>query len=301
MNKITFIFPILFWLIPYWLSAQIPPEKNPFPTEEFIVYQSITDSIHKVHYQIGRHEPKEYTFDHGDDGDWIEIPLTDQNKNNKNFHHTYAPAYLKIINENIEKYYFLDDYYDIDMYSFSEIKSENLIFITARYSLYLIDKKNITVSKKIIPGKGQYEGEDAISPLYSALTLFDNEHFLLGNVQGFGVFCLDISNPAQPVELKQYSISQSNEGQFYAFFHQKNNDQFDLTLAQSDVKSDEKTVKRLYKKLKDIHYVLKNAPLEINSSGEPIIEISNETLQFSSSKVQYTLELKKGILSQEKR
>src|SRR5690606_17539603 len=117
----------------------------------------------------------------------------------------------------------------------------------------------------------------------------------------FGVFCLDISNPAQPCALKQCSISLSNEGQLYALFHQKNNVQFDVIIAQTDPNSDETTVKRSYKKLKDIHYILKNRPLETHSSGEPIIEISNETLQFSSSKVQYTLELKNGTLSQEKR
>lgn len=299
MNKFSLKLQLLSWLIPCWLTAQIPPEKNPFPTEEFVVYQTLKDSIQNVQYQIGRREPKEFTFDHGAEG-WTQVPLDEKSKNNQNFFHTYAPAYLKITTKNTENYYFLDDYYDIDMYAFTQLKSENLIFITARYSLYIIDKKNLSVSKKVIPGQGQYEGEDAISGLYSALTLFDNEKFLLGNVQGFSVFCLDVSNPDQPFELKQYSNSLFNEGQFYAFFHQKNNDQFDLILAQTDAKSDEKTVKRLYKKLKNIHYVLKNTTLEINSSGEPIVEISEEKLQFDSSKVQYTLELKNGTLSQEK-
>lgn len=44
--------------------------------------------------------------------------------------------------------------------------------------------------------------------LYNVLALFDNKLFLSGNVQGFCVFCFDLSNPKLPIELKQYKRGQ---------------------------------------------------------------------------------------------
>ncbi len=289
-------FNFLFFFLSGITLAQINPEKEPFPPEDFVVYLSKNDSIQNVLYEIGRYEPKGYTFTTGHNGAWIKVPLNDEQKNNKNFFHTHAPIYLKITKGNTGKYYFLDDYYDIDMYSFSELKSENLIFITARYSMYIIDNKHNTLSSKIIPGDGQYEGEDAISPLYSALTLFDEENFLLGNVQGFGVFCIDITHPAKPKELKQYSIDFSNKGQYYAFFHRKKKNKFDIMIAQSDVETDKRTIRRLYKKLKTVRYVMKSIPVKTNSSGEPQIEIGKHNLHFISKEKHYQLDLEKGIL-----
>ena len=71
------------------------------------------------------------------------------------------------------------------MFSFPDLPSDNLQIIAGRYAFYIYDIDKQTLSNELIPGLNQYEGEDAISGLYSGLTLFDNEKFLLGNVQVF--------------------------------------------------------------------------------------------------------------------
>ncbi|HLT87244.1 MAG TPA: hypothetical protein VKZ57_06610 [Sphingobacterium sp.] len=238
----TYLF-IWFLLIAFVANGQIiPEEKNPFPTNEFVVYAEHADSVNHIYYQVGRHEPKNYT------------------------HHILAPLYLKVKRQKEESYYFLNSYYDPDMFSFPPLTSDNLTIIAGRYDFYLYDIHNHTLSDKQTPGLHQYEGEDAISGLYSALTLFDNEHFLLGNVQGFGIFCFDISDPANPSELVQYNIKKPNGEQFYAFFHQTDYNLFDIIIAQQDTSSESRNIKRHYRKLRNVRYAMQHIAIDMDDA-----------------------------------
>src|SRR5690606_26780130 len=100
-------------------------------------------------------------------------------------------------------------------------------------------------------GVGQYQGEDAVSGLYSALTFFDHEKFILGNIQAFGIFCFNLRDYSQPIELKQYRISEENNGEYYAFFSPVDNGNFDIIVAQADLSSSSPNINRLYHKLKN--------------------------------------------------
>lgn len=285
------VFIVLF--CSFVMYGQISPEKNvPFHKSEFVVYRSFTDSLHNTLYEIGRHEPKNHIYKRNNEGKWEKVKQTID----ENFHHVYAPVYLKIQHKETENYYFLDDYYDVDFYRFKKLNSEKLLFIKARYHFHIFDREKRTLSSKAIPGLDQYEGEDAISGLYDALTLFDNEQFLFGNVQSFGVFCFDISNPSQPEELKQYSIKDSNDGQFYAFFHRNNQNLFDVIIVQSDLESKNPNIRSFYKKLAPIKYVLKDVLLQTTSSDQPKIKILKNEILFFSDETIFRLNLREGTI-----
>src|SRR5690606_21671857 len=230
MKKWTFIYFLLLSIGSY---GQIEPTKNPFPENDFQVYQTFEKA--GFHFEIGRFEPDGYSITQTNSTKFTYEP----NSENPNpiYKNKVAWIYLKVKNNQNVDYFFLDEFYDVDLFQFEELNSKNLLLIKNRYAFYLFDLKEFNISEKQIPGKDQYEGEDAISGLFGALTLFDNEHFLLGNVQGFGVFCFDISNPLQPKELKQFTTKPENKGQFYAFFSQKKQNRFELLVAQTDTES----------------------------------------------------------------
>jgi len=283
----------LFFFFASTVLAQIEPTKNPFPEKDFQVYQSYEKA--GFHFEIGRFEPEGYWITQTNSTKFTYEP----NGENQNpvYENQIAWIYLKVENNQNTDYFFLDEFYDVDLFQFKELNSENLLLIKNRFAFYLFDFKEFKISKKQIPG--QYEGEDSISGLFDALTLFDNENFLLGNVQGFGIFCFDISNPLQPKELKQYTTGTENKGQFYAFFPQKKKNNFDFLIAQTDAESKNKSIERLYSKLKNIHFEKKNLNLKTNSNQEILAEIDEENLLFQSDKSTYKFNTEKGILSKE--
>ncbi|HLW62951.1 MAG TPA: hypothetical protein VKY33_06075 [Flavobacterium sp.] len=293
MKWVSFLWFVFYSFVFY---GQISPKENTlFPADEFIVYTSFTDSLNGVLYQIGRHEPKDYTFGMNHLGKWQTIQKeTDEDS----YHdHVNAPIYLKIQQKEIESYYFLDGYYDVDFYRFKNLISEKLLFITARYHFYIFDLEKGTLSSKTIPGHNQYEGEDAISGLYDALTVFDNERFLLGNVQGFGVFCFDISNTSKPQELYQYNIKDPNEEPFYVFLYQNNKQLFDVIIAQNDASSESTNISNFYSKLKKVRYVVQDKAIDTNSKGKPIIQQKGTRLIYRAKKRFYSIDLRTGIIS----
>ncbi|HLV46524.1 MAG TPA: hypothetical protein VKY32_05735 [Flavobacterium sp.] len=275
MKKWTFIY---FLLLSFGVYGQIEPTKNPFPENDFQVYQTYEKA--GLHFAIGRFEPEGYSITQTNSTKFTYEP----NGENPNpiYKNKVAWIYLKVTNNHHADYFFLDEFYDVDLFQFKELNSKKLLFIKNRYAFYLFDLKDFKISEKQIPGKDQYEGEDAISGLFDALTLFDNEHFLLGNVQGFGVFCFDISNPLQPKELKQFTIKTENKGQFYAFFPQKKHNKFDLLVAQTDAESKNKSIERLYGKLKNIRFEKKNISLKTDSNQHPLIKQSKNILILST-------------------
>src|SRR5690606_5192829 len=275
MKKWAFIY---FFLLGIGAYGQIEPTKNPFPENDFQVYQTYEKA--GLHFAIGRFEPEGYSITQTNSTKFTYKP-TGENPN-PIYKNKVAWIYLKVTNNHHADYFFLDEFYDVDLFQFKELNSKKLLFIKNRYAFYLFDLKEFKISEKQIPGKDQYEGEDAISGLFDALTLFDNEHFLLGNVQGFGVFCFDISNPLQPKELKQFTIKTENKGQFYAFFPQKKHNKFDLLVAQTDAESKNKSIERLYGKLKNIRFEKKNISLKTDSNQHPLIKQSKNILILST-------------------
>ena len=264
----------LFSLFCTVLYGQIPHEvQSPFPKDEFMIYYSFEDSLSKTLYQIGRHEP---------DG---------------NFQHTHAPVYLKVLRNDLDKYYYLNDYSESSFYSIKELASENLLFITARYHFYIYDRNRGELSEKNIPGFEQYEGEDAISGLYDGLELFDNSQFLLGTVQGFGIFCFDISKPTSPKQLRQYGSEESANGGFYAFFVHKQDNLYDVIIAQHDVNYENVNIRNYYSKLKASRYVVRDEEFRHDSLGEPLVLQEDGNLIFETTNRSYCLDLDKGILS----
>ncbi|QHC84569.1 hypothetical protein AS589_07080 [Empedobacter brevis] len=293
MPRLYLIFSLFLCSVIY---GQIPPERSlPFPSNEFVVYTTFKDSLNNTLYQIGRHEPKNYKFELSNTGKWKKTKI----KADENLYHVYAPIYLKTQKKKQERFYLLDDYYDVDFYRFKKWTPEKLLFITARYHFHIFDQEQQILSPKTIPGSNQYEGEDAISGLYDALTLFNNQQFLLGNVQGFGVFCFDISNPVQPQELQQYGIKEANEGQYYAFFYPNNQNLFDVIIAQSDSNSENPNIRALYTQLKTVRYAVKNCGIEIFSSGKPLVRQEEQYLIFKADNSLYCIDLRTGTISKE--
>lgn len=291
MFRILCIVGLLFCAVFY---GQIPHEdQSPFPPDEFVIYSSFKDTLSKTLYQIGRHEPASQKFELDQSGKWTKTQV----KTDENFKHIHAPGYLKTIRNNVEKFYFLNDYSEGAFYGIKKLASENLLFITTRYHFYIFDRDNEKLSEKCIPGFEQYEAEDAISGLYDAIELFDNSQYLLGNVQGFGIFCFDISNPSKPRELKQYGIDKSMNGGFYVFFVRKNENLYDVIIAQHDINSKNSNIRNYYSKLKEIRYAARDEELRLDPLGEPLISQEEHNLLFETTNRSYIIDLQKGVIS----
>lgn len=234
------------WSLASFATAQILPESGQsFHAEKFISYTEHADTLNGILYQVGTYNP----------ADSPDIHL---------------PIYLRIARQGSEKYYDLDTKYDPDMFRFPDLSSDRLVIIKGRYAFYVYDIHQQTLSRKLHPGLGQYEGEDAISGLYAGLTFFDHEKFILGNVQGFGVFCYDISDPADPVELMQYAIKKPDEElPFYVFLHKTDSNLFDMLCAQADTAS-KSLISRHYNRLKTVRYGAQGIALDIDISKFPI-------------------------------
>lgn len=243
----TILFTLLIWLIPSYATAQILPEEaQSLDSEKFMVYTEHVDSLNKIHYQVGTYNPKS-------DPSIIHLPI-----------------YLRIVNRGVENYYSLHTKYDPDIFSFPKLPSDRLTVIKGRYEFYIYDLQQKTLSRKLHPGLGQYEGEDAISGLFSGLTLFDNERFIFGHVQGFGIFCYDISHPANPVELIQHTFKKANNDEpVYAFIHKNSDELFAMITAQPD-RSSQGNINRLYNRLKNIGFYLQDIVLDLNHAQYPV-------------------------------
>lgn len=243
-----FLFTLWIWSLDFFAAAQILPEKEqPFNREKFMVYTEHIDSLRDTHYQIGTYNVKD-----------TEAPQP------------HLPVYLRVARQDTVSSYYLDTKYDPDMFSFAGLPSDRLAIIKGRSAFYVYDIERKMLSRKLHPGLDQYEGEDAISGLYSGLILFDNEKFILGNVQGFGVFCYDISNPSNPIELMQYTIKKTGgEQSFYAFFYKTADNLFDMLIAQPD-RSSESNIPQLFIQLKTVRYAAQDILLDLDISKFPI-------------------------------
>lgn len=262
------------------LNAQIPVlNESPFPEKDFVVYASETNFTENTTYEIGRFEPENLAFTTDHLGQLrYNITQTD----NPNYFSQIAFIFLKV-NKNNQSFYFeLDETQDVDMFKFIISNSNKLMIIGGRYSFTIFDTENLLLSPKIIPGCGQYEGEDAMSPLFSAITFFDNEKFLLGNVQAFGVFCIEISDLSKPKDLIQYKINSAENELFYAFLNPKKRKKFDIIIAQNDTNSESSSIRNLFSKLKNVGYLKKDIRIPTDQLKQSIeAEIHPQLLELS--------------------
>lgn len=292
------VFLFIFGIISSQISAQIKPVKNlEFPESDFVSYVKYENKSQKILFEIGLFEPGNYNLIAAANSIKIYKSKSDErNFNHKTYEGKMASFYLKITQNSQSNYFFLDRYHDIDSFEFVDLKSDNFLILKDIYTFYIYDFQKEILSESCFPGKNQYEGEDAISGQFDALTLFDEEKFLLGNVQGFGVFCFDISDLTHPKELKQFAIQDSNEGQNYTFFHESKNGIFDIIVANSDLNSESKNINNLYQKLENVSYADKKIKISKDKNGHPEIQSWKYFLKFSFGKKHYLYDLETGIL-----
>lgn len=244
--------------------------ESPFPETDFVVYASETDFSENTTYEIGRFEPENVAFTPDHLG---RLRYNTAQANNPNYFLQIASIFLKINKNNQSFYIELDETNDIDLHRFIISNSTQLIVIAGRYSFQILNAETLSISPKIIPGQGQYQGEDAISPLFDAITFFDNDKFLLGNVQAFGVFCIDISDISNPKDLIQHRIiSNERKERYYLFFNPIKGKKFDFIFAQIDPNSESTSIRNLYSKLKNISYLAKKTRVPVNHRKQPKIE-----------------------------
>src|SRR5690606_3771842 len=106
----------------------------------------------------------------------------------------------------------------------------------------------------------------------------------------------DISDPSRAEEVKQYSMIDSNDGEFYAFIHRNNQNLFDVIIVQSDLESKNPNIRSFYKKLATIKYVLKDTSLQTTSSDQPKIKILKNEILFFSDETIFRLNLREGTI-----
>lgn len=275
-NKKAMFKYLILLILPFQLNAQTSfLKESAFPEKDFVVYASENNFTTNATYEIGRFEPKNVAFTTDHLG---RLCYNMTETDNPNYSSQIASIFLKVKTNYKSFYYELDETQDVDMHQFIISNSQKLMVIGGRYSFHILDTENLLLSSKIIPGRGQYEGEDAMSPLFDALTYFDNEKFLLGNVQGFGVFCVDISEVSNPKELIQHKMNTSENELFYTFFNPTKRKKFDIIVAQVDPNSESTTIRNLFSKLKNIVYVGKNIRVPTNQLKQPDTEKFHEEL-----------------------
>ncbi len=235
--------------------GQIALEKKiPYPENDFVTYQFYEDKNLSTQFEIGRFEIKDHKILQNQSGEFVYKPIEENQKTNSIYDNQLVWIYLKVSTKNTTSYFSLEEMYDVDLFQFENLNSPKILLIKNRYAFYLFDLDEFTFSEKQIPGLNQYEGEDAISGLIDAFTLFDEEKFLLGFAQGFGIFCFDISHLSKPKELIQKSEIISDEKKNYLFYL-KNKSK--VISAEVDPQNKSKNIENFYLKLSNIHY-LKN-------------------------------------------
>lgn len=195
--------------------------------------------------------------------------------------HAYAQTFPIDPRETIAKHFPLGNYDNIDLYHVVDIPSARWAVIAERYSFHVYDTKTAALSDRLIPAKHQYESEDAITGVLSGFSFFDDERFLFGHVQAYGIFCYVLSDTAPPKELHRFALSDNNQGmhydnqgEYHLFLHPKKNGRWDILIARSDVDSVAKNINRLYARFKEIRYALEDVPILSDQQGEPLADIS---------------------------
>lgn len=266
-------------------------------TKDFVAYVHKQDTIHHIRYELGRFEPIGFEIKNTFDDVHVYTSNTDQNSDAQSvYENNIAPGYLKVVNKNSTIHFYpLEDYYDMDLFQFTSLDTDRFLVFKNRYTFYIFDKKDNTVSKKQTPLRQQYEGEDAISGIMAAFTFFDNEKFLLGNAQSFGIFCYDIQHPTEPIELYQYSLPEKrNEGQFYAFLVPSSTENWNIIIAQSDIAAPTNNIHFLYNRLKNIQYAAMDIPLVTDENNNPKHTVEGESIVFYSHDKRHIIDLISG-------
>jgi hypothetical protein len=238
-------------LISIFTNGQIQTD-NTFKDfdENFEVFQSYQDEINRIGYEIGQ-----YKFEQCKSIALANPKYIYHCKNSEFPHGQYASFYFRVISTEEVLNFFLDEYYDHETYEIQSKFEENqkILVVNNRYHFYVYDSSNRRLSNPIIPGIGQYEREDAISGLLDAFTFTSDRNFLLGYVQGFGIFCYNITNSAQPIELKQFKLKSEINKEFFYFFQPIGNYYFLLISTQTDENFKSKNIENFYSQLKNLN------------------------------------------------
>lgn len=250
-------------------TKEIRPNET-YNDEDFRVSDSLTHPTKKTRYELGVYFPSGYLRQNRSREDDVKIYVPIDSTIKSTYDYQIASGFLRISENNRRKMIPLDIYDDLDVLKFVSLSDRLLVFKT-RYHFFLYDLKKGQATKRNTPGAYVYEGEDAISPLISALTLFDGDKFLLGCVQAYGVFCYDLSDPTRPEELRQYGTSNDNQGQYYLFLYPKETGLWDIILANSNIESSLLT--RVYQNFENIRYALRNVKIKLNEENQPDVTI----------------------------
>lgn len=238
---------------------------------DFLASDSLAHPVKKARYELGAYFPSGYLWQKRSPEEEVKIYVPMDSTIENTYDGQIASGFLSISKDDGANRIPLDIYDDLDLLKFTN-SSDRLLVFKSRYHFFVYDLEKKEVTKRNTPGKQVYEGEDAISPLISALTLFDEDRFLLGNVQAYGIFCYDLSDPTKPKELTQHSTSHRNDGQYYLFLYPKEIGSWDIILANSSVESP--ALSRVYQRFESIRYALRDADIRINGKNQPDVTVS---------------------------
>lgn len=173
-----------------------------------------------------------------------------------------APITLRIINETGHVQDFsLDSYEDIDLYSIQKDNIGSSLIIQGRYAISMFDIVRQQLSPAIIPGHDIDYREDAISGSLAGLTFINNTPIVVGNAQGYGLFCLDFTNIGNPVELTRYNYGTENTGQPYLFVKENSEGLWSVILAKSNLKSASRNLRNQYAEIEEATFLFRDIPL----------------------------------------
>src|SRR5690554_1295335 len=230
----------------------------------------------QTHFEIGYFLPKGYTMEsHKVDNQSIYHIADSTLVTSLEYNNQVVEGYLKVSKKGqAAEFISLQLYDDLDLLGFVPCTSENLIIYKNRYRFGIYDIRSQSVSAPQLPGENKYEGEDAISSILGGFNFFDQDQYLFGHVQAYGIFCYDLSQPSHPKELLRYAISNNNEGlcfdnqgEYHVFLHPKGNGTWNILLGQSDTTS-KQSVLKLYSKFNTLSYGAQNLVIRLKDSGE---------------------------------
>ena len=257
-------------------------ESRYYNEQDFRSFDTLHHEATSTQFELGFFSPKGYDVVYDSKSSRSYYQRVDTTATDLYLNET-AVAYLKSTKENsLPAFIPLQLVEDFDLLKFIPIKSEKIILYKNRYAFGIYDVNTQKTGSSQQPGAYKYEGEDAMSSLLSGFSFFDNEKFLFGHVQAYGIFCYDISNPINPIELRRYALSERSEGIYYdnqgehhVFLQPKENDRWDVLLASSDTTSSP-SIPKLYSRLKEMRYVKKDVLIKLDHASEPKVAIDPE-------------------------
>lgn len=253
-----------------------------------------------VRYELGRSEPANYTIHcAGDTCYYLRRDMAENGWQGEGQFLPHAPIVLRMRKDSVIQDIRLPYFQDIDMVKlYNKLPSPYLV-IVQRYAFSLFDVKDRVLSPTMVPGRKIDYREDAISGIMDGFLCFDDGRYLLGNAQGYGLFCFDVSEMQRPIELRRYSSQAENNGQPYFFLGRRKNGRWDGLLARSDMDSEIKGINNLYKKTENVRYSFSEENLrEEPKPSDPLQQPLNHLLLHREDGVSLLMDLATGWLDE---